>query len=309
MSTPASTPPSVPLTQPLVLRAAVHGARLGRAPARTALPQETAARRAHRRIVGNRGPRGGPERRSRRPPARLDPARTLAHPPRADLRRGFPGQRALPAARQNARRPGPAFAAGPSARRPGGVLDGEPKTEMWYLAHAEAGADLYAGLEEPTDRARVSRGRSTKAASAELVHRLPVETGDAIFIPSGRIHAIGAGCLIVEIQQNSDTTLPRLRLEPPRPRRPARARCTSINRCSPRTSTTCAPGFNRRPERLGTIVDCPFFRVEKWTLEGARPALGGHRRPVRDLHGAGRARRIARGLAFNAGRFFPGASA
>ncbi len=84
-------------------------------------------------------------------------------------------------------------------------LHGDPKTEMWYLAHAEAGADLFAGLEKPTDRtefeAALHEGRA-----AELVHRLPVEEGDAIFIPSGRIHAIGAGCLIVEIQQNSDTT-------------------------------------------------------------------------------------------------------
>jgi mannose-6-phosphate isomerase len=40
----------------------------------------------------------------------------------------------------------------------------------------------------------------------DLLHRIPVKKGDAIFIPSGRCHAIGGGCLIAEIQQNSDTT-------------------------------------------------------------------------------------------------------
>lgn len=84
-------------------------------------------------------------------------------------------------------------------------LGGEPKTEVWYIAHAEPGAELYVGVEpgvtEASFREALENGTTGKA-----VHVIPVETGQHIFIPSGRLHAIGAGLLIYEIQQNSDTT-------------------------------------------------------------------------------------------------------
>ena len=84
-------------------------------------------------------------------------------------------------------------------------LGGDPKTEMWYIAHAEPGAELYAGL-----RGGVSRldfERELAAGSVEgCFHRLAVHTGDALFLPSGRVHALGAGLVVFEIQQNSDTT-------------------------------------------------------------------------------------------------------
>ena len=84
-------------------------------------------------------------------------------------------------------------------------LGGEPKTEMWVIAHAEPDACLYVGL-----KAGVTRSDFEKALAdgsvADVVHRIPVKAGDFIFIPSGRLHAIGAGLVIFEIQQNSDTT-------------------------------------------------------------------------------------------------------
>jgi mannose-6-phosphate isomerase len=84
-------------------------------------------------------------------------------------------------------------------------LKGEPKTEMWYLLDAAKGAELFAGFRRGTARADFEQALA-KGSVAELLHRIPVRAGDAMFIPSGRCHAIGAGCLIVEIQQNSDTT-------------------------------------------------------------------------------------------------------
>ena len=84
-------------------------------------------------------------------------------------------------------------------------LQGEPKTEMWYLLDAEKDAELFAGFRRGTTRAGFERALE-KGNVADLLHRVPVRAGDAMFIPSGRCHAIGAGCLIVEIQQNSDTT-------------------------------------------------------------------------------------------------------
>ncbi len=84
-------------------------------------------------------------------------------------------------------------------------LGGEPKTEMWYVAHADPGARIYAGLRPGITRADVEQAIQTGTV-ADCVHVLKPKTGDCLFLPSGRIHAIGAGLLIYEIQQNSDTT-------------------------------------------------------------------------------------------------------
>ena len=84
-------------------------------------------------------------------------------------------------------------------------LGGEPKTEMWYVADADPGAELYVGLKKGVTRAEFEQ-KIEDGAVADCVQRLPVEKGDVMFLPSGRIHAIGAGLVIFEIQQNSDTT-------------------------------------------------------------------------------------------------------
>ena len=85
------------------------------------------------------------------------------------------------------------------------VLGGEPKTEMWYVAEAAAGAELYVGLRRGVSRAEFEQ-RIKAGTVAECFHRISVKAGDAMFLPSGRVHALGAGMVIFEIQQNSDTT-------------------------------------------------------------------------------------------------------
>lgn len=84
-------------------------------------------------------------------------------------------------------------------------LKGEPKTEMWHIADAAPGAELYVGLKRGMTRAEFEK-RITDGTVAECFHRVPVRAGDTMFLPSGRVHAIGAGLVIFEIQQNSDTT-------------------------------------------------------------------------------------------------------
>jgi mannose-6-phosphate isomerase len=84
-------------------------------------------------------------------------------------------------------------------------LGGEPKTEMWFIADAAPGAELYVGLKHGVTRAEFE-GKIRDGSVAECFHRLPVKPGDSMFLPSGRVHAIGAGLVIFEIQQNSDTT-------------------------------------------------------------------------------------------------------
>lgn len=84
-------------------------------------------------------------------------------------------------------------------------LGGEPKTEMWYIAEADPEAKLFVGLKNGTTRASFESSL-TNGTCADQVHAISPKKGESIFIPSGRLHAIGAGLLIFEIQQNSDTT-------------------------------------------------------------------------------------------------------
>jgi mannose-6-phosphate isomerase len=84
-------------------------------------------------------------------------------------------------------------------------LKGEPKTEMWFIADAVPGAELFVGLKRGVTRADFEK-KIADGSVAECFHRVPVRAGDTMFLPSGRVHAIGAGLVIFEIQQNSDTT-------------------------------------------------------------------------------------------------------
>jgi len=84
-------------------------------------------------------------------------------------------------------------------------LGGEPKTEMWYVADAKPGAELYVGLKRGVTRHEFDQKIKTGEV-ADCFHRISVKPGDVMFLPSGRVHGIGAGLVIFEIQQNSDTT-------------------------------------------------------------------------------------------------------
>ncbi len=86
-------------------------------------------------------------------------------------------------------------------------LGGEPKTEMWYILDAAPNAHLIAGLKHGVTRQQFENAlRQHPSPLATLVHRFPVKTGNVLFVPSGRLHAVDAGLVIAEIQQNSDTT-------------------------------------------------------------------------------------------------------
>lgn len=86
-----------------------------------------------------------------------------------------------------------------------GRLGGEPKTELWYFTETEPGAVIYAGLRRGVTRDEFER-RLREGRVEECIHRFAVRAGDAVFLPSGRVHALGAGVVLFEIQQNSDTT-------------------------------------------------------------------------------------------------------
>jgi mannose-6-phosphate isomerase len=79
------------------------------------------------------------------------------------------------------------------------------KTEAWYILSAFPGAKVAVGLNYPRSAAEL-RTAITDGSIVNIVHWHPVQQGDAIFIPAGTIHAIGAGIVLAEIQQHSDTT-------------------------------------------------------------------------------------------------------
>lgn len=144
-------------------------------------------------------------------------------------------------------------------------LGGEPKTETWYVAHAEPGAGLLCGLRRGADRAAFEAALRAGALDP-LVHRVTVGAGDTMFTPSGRLHAIDAGCLILEIQQNSDTTYRvydwgRVGLDGKPRQMHVRESLASIDFAD----------FEPEPLRAaqvpqgGTVAACAEFRIRRWT--------------------------------------------
>ena len=79
------------------------------------------------------------------------------------------------------------------------------KTEAWYIVASEPESLIYAGLKPGVDRAILER--AVEAGQTEQVlHAFHPNSGDVVFIPAGTVHALGAGLLVAEIQQSSDTT-------------------------------------------------------------------------------------------------------
>jgi mannose-6-phosphate isomerase len=79
------------------------------------------------------------------------------------------------------------------------------KTEAWYVMHTDPGAKIYSGLKEGTTK-ETFRQAIDQDHFEDVLHSFEPAAGDCVFIPAGTMHAIGAGLLIAEIQQASDTT-------------------------------------------------------------------------------------------------------
>jgi mannose-6-phosphate isomerase len=149
-------------------------------------------------------------------------------------------------------------------------LGGEPKTEMWFIADAVPGAELFVGLKRGVTRAEFEKKVETGKV-AECFHRVPVRAGDAMFLPSGRVHAIGAGLVIFEIQQNSDTTYRvfdwnRVGLDgKPRKLHVAQSLASiDFNDFEPALAQGKFTGDTLIQRR--SLVDDPLFKVETWRL-------------------------------------------
>ena len=79
------------------------------------------------------------------------------------------------------------------------------KNEMWYVVDCEPGAYLYCGLKQDSSKEEI-RERIENNTITEILNKIEVHKGDCVMVKAGTIHAIGAGILICEIQQNSNCT-------------------------------------------------------------------------------------------------------
>jgi mannose-6-phosphate isomerase len=79
------------------------------------------------------------------------------------------------------------------------------KTEMWHILEAEPGATIALGFREPITRERLVEASRTREIE-QLLNWMPVKAGETYFTPAHTVHAIGAGIVLCEIQQNSDVT-------------------------------------------------------------------------------------------------------
>jgi mannose-6-phosphate isomerase len=79
------------------------------------------------------------------------------------------------------------------------------KTECWFIADADPTAELYIGLRRGIDRQTLARDLA-RGTVDQCLNAIPAQPGDFLFVPAGTPHAIGAGVLLAEIQQTSDTT-------------------------------------------------------------------------------------------------------
>ena len=149
-------------------------------------------------------------------------------------------------------------------------LGGEPKTENWYFGKSDAGAAVYAGL-----RAGVTQARFEEAIAAgtvdQCLDRLAVRDGDSLLIHSGTMHAIDAGNVILEIQQNSDTTYRvydwgRVGLD-------GKPRTLHVRESleSLAANTAPPPRLVRSDRRADVLAECPEFTLRRERLApGAR---------------------------------------
>ncbi|MEI8243718.1 MAG: type I phosphomannose isomerase catalytic subunit [bacterium] len=155
-----------------------------------------------------------------------------------------------------------------------GRVGGEAKTEAWYVVDRTPGAMLYTGLKPETTPASF-RAAMEQGTAPQQLFKLTVEPGDTLFIPGGLVHAIGAGCLIYEVQQTSNTTY-RLfdwgRLDAsgqPRPLHLQQAfEVIDPSLPEPRMIRTPAPATSSR-NHWNTVLSCRYFNLCRLDLRGA----------------------------------------
>jgi len=146
------------------------------------------------------------------------------------------------------------------------------KTEMWVVMDCEPGAFLYFGVNREVTKEEFRR-RIENNTVLEVLNKVDVHPGDVFFIESGTIHAIGAGILICEIQQNSNCTYRVYdydrRGADGKPRELHVEKALEVSRFTP-SDTSDHQG---KPEKipggsLKKLASCKYFTTERYDVDG-----------------------------------------
>lgn len=147
------------------------------------------------------------------------------------------------------------------------------KTEMWYVVSTRPGAEVRVGLKRTVDAGEFRRAIA-EGTVEDLVERIPVQTGDAIFVPAGTAHTIGPGMVLCEIQQNSDITyrvhdFGRLDAQG-KPRELHIEKALDVIRLGEQGGGKVSPRPSQDEIEEGILlVECPYFTVVKREFERA----------------------------------------
>jgi mannose-6-phosphate isomerase len=148
---------------------------------------------------------------------------------------------------------------------------GEPcgKTECWYVVHAQPGAEIGLGLKAGVTRADFERSIHERRAE-DLLNWVQVAAGDMIYVAGGTVHTLGPGSIIVETQQQSDTTY-RL-YDYGRPRElhlKDGLRVIKENAQAGKVRPQAARSLNGSGSRRQPLIASSYFTVEKYDLRSA----------------------------------------
>ncbi len=153
------------------------------------------------------------------------------------------------------------------------------KTEAWYVVENDPGARLYKGLRPGTTR-QVLEQAVRDGRISDLINAVPVKPGQCFYLPSGTVHALGAGILVAEVQTPSDTTFRVYdfdRIDPltgkPRKLHVREALdCIDFNHAEQRVQKRAhVAGYFTAVTQL---VSCPYFKIEKVRFsEGVEQAI------------------------------------
>ena len=139
------------------------------------------------------------------------------------------------------------------------------KTEMWYVLDAKPGAHIIYGLNEGVDREGLRKALENGTVM-DTLRQVPVEAGDTFFIPAGTVHALCAGVVVAEIQQNSDTTYRIYDYNRPgldgKPRELHVEDSLNVTAYEGAGATTMKTS-NTVPGEWLQLASCPYFVVEK----------------------------------------------
>ncbi len=138
------------------------------------------------------------------------------------------------------------------------------KTEMWYIIDAAPEAELIVGFNQQIDKNQYSQLLENKALPSVL-NRVPVKKGDLFFIPAGRIHAIGKGIVLAEIQQTSDITYRIYDWERNLPNRPLHTEL-ALDVIDFQCYESYKTDYPQTPEQVHKVIECPYFTTSFLTF-------------------------------------------